>query len=384
MDGCIANNEELHRASASERMANLLALGKAQKISNAIPIVRYYRSMLEVHRMALSYMKNQDLQRALVLLIRFCSFTIEELPKHAQYAEFAGEEKKTVFALLKTAFEHAERIKQELRLKFEQEAAEAAKTNARLSERHEIGVPSSNNVPRAATSVPPDKANLHITDPGVNTSGISYSPLNDFPNTSNAGSSTKVLPSAPPINRNDKPHALYHPSHGGASPIGNRTVRIGGDLVQKFLTCAERNTLQDKETCGTLCGSIEGDNFVVSHVIVPKQSGASDGCQAEGEEDIFAYQTKHDLLTLGWIHTHPSQTAFLSSVDLHTHCSYQMMLSEAVAIVCAPSHNQVGTFVMTPYGMSVVEGCTETGFHLHPEAEKLYEEMRRNESQTST
>ncbi|VDM65262.1 unnamed protein product [Strongylus vulgaris] len=51
------------------------------------------------------------------------------------------------------------------------------------------------------------------------------------------------------------------------------------------------------------------------------------------------------------------------------------MLSEAVAIVCAPSHNQVGTFVMTSYGMGVVESCTETGFHLHPEAEK-YEEMR--------
>lgn len=55
---------------------------------------------------------------------------------------------------------------------------------------------------------------------------------------------------------------------------------------------------------------------------------------------VFAYQNEHDLITLGWIHTHPSQTAFLSSVDLHTHCAYQMMLSEAVAIVCAPAHNQ--------------------------------------------
>lgn len=38
--------------------------------------------------------------------------------------------------------------------------------------------------------------------------------------------------------------------------------------------------------------------------------------------------------------THPSQTAFLSSVDLHTHCSYQLMMPEAVAIVCAPKHNE--------------------------------------------
>lgn len=40
-------------------------------------------------------------------------------------------------------------------------------------------------------------------------------------------------------------------------------------------------------------------------------------------------------MTLGWVHTHPSQTAFLSSVDLHTSCMYQTMLHEAIAIVCS-------------------------------------------------
>lgn len=38
--------------------------------------------------------------------------------------------------------------------------------------------------------------------------------------------------------------------------------------------------------------------------------------------------------------THPTQTAFLSSVDLHTHCSYQMMMPEAIAIVCSPKFNE--------------------------------------------
>lgn len=38
--------------------------------------------------------------------------------------------------------------------------------------------------------------------------------------------------------------------------------------------------------------------------------------------------------------THPTQTAFLSSVDLHTHCSYQMMLPESIAIVCSPKFNE--------------------------------------------
>ena len=35
------------------------------------------------------------------------------------------------------------------------------------------------------------------------------------------------------------------------------------------------------------------------------------------------------MMTLGWIHTHPSQSCFLSSVDLHTHCGYQSILDEA-------------------------------------------------------
>lgn len=43
------------------------------------------------------------------------------------------------------------------------------------------------------------------------------------------------------------------------------------------------------------------------------------------------------IITLGWVHTHPRQTCFLSSVDLHTHCGYQSMLEEAVAVVLAPT-----------------------------------------------
>ena len=40
------------------------------------------------------------------------------------------------------------------------------------------------------------------------------------------------------------------------------------------------------------------------------------------------------------LQTHPSQTAFMSSVDLHTHYAYQIMLTEAIAIVCAPKFSQ--------------------------------------------
>ncbi|WKY03884.1 hypothetical protein Q1695_005110 [Nippostrongylus brasiliensis] len=381
------------RMNVAERMANLMALGKPQKVNNAVPIVRYYRSMIEVHRMALSYLKNQDMERALILLIRFCSFVIEELTKHTQFATFDGPEKKSVMALLKPALDRAEGLKKHLRAKFEVEAEEARKLYARQAELMEARRSQNNHVEDKPATIPAGRIavdSVDIVDPGVTTNSISFpgiSVLPGHPNNSYSSPTNSVTPSAPPIDRASKPGVAVYPTKEEHSPIGIRTVLIAGDLIQKFLICADNNTARNIETCGTLCGSIVGRDFLVSHVILPKQTGASDGCSAEGEEEVFAYQNEHDLITLGWIHTHPSQTAFLSSVDLHTHCAYQMMLSEAVAIVCAPSHDQVGTFVMTSYGMSVVESCTQTGFHLHPEAEKLFieaEHVKYSSSHTTT
>ena len=51
--------------------------------------------------------------------------------------------------------------------------------------------------------------------------------------------------------------------------------------------------------------------------------GTSDSCTMVNDDELFEYQFSQELLTLGWIHTHPSQTAFLSSVDLHNHYGYQ-------------------------------------------------------------
>ncbi|XP_026454571.1 uncharacterized protein LOC113355835 [Papaver somniferum] len=50
-------------------------------------------------------------------------------------------------------------------------------------------------------------------------------------------------------------------------------------------------------------------------------------CSTMNEEEIFEFQDKLFLFPLGWIHAHPSQTCFISSVDLHTHYSYQILSS---------------------------------------------------------
>jgi STAM-binding protein len=78
---------------------------------------------------------------------------------------------------------------------------------------------------------------------------------------------------------------------------------------------------------------------------------------------------RRELYPLGWIHTHPTQTCFLSSVDVHTQCGYQTMLDEAVAIVMAPTdrRNKCGIFrLTTPGGLQLVQRCPLRGFHTHP------------------
>ena len=80
------------------------------------------------------------------------------------------------------------------------------------------------------------------------------------------------------------------------------------------------------------------------------------------------------LVAIYRIHTHPSQTCFLSSIDLHTHYGYQLMLAEAIAIVLAPTAKpDHGVFHCTPGGMKALSKCNRGGFHQHQETFPLYQ-----------
>lgn len=86
-----------------------------------------------------------------------------------------------------------------------------------------------------------------------------------------------------------------------------------------------------------LCGILKSNALFITRLIVPEQTSTSDTCETLNEEELFDYCDKEELLVIGWIHTHPTQTCFMSSRDLHTHVGYQVMMPESVAIVCAPS-----------------------------------------------
>nr|KJB31158.1 hypothetical protein B456_005G182100 [Gossypium raimondii] len=105
-----------------------------------------------------------------------------------------------------------------------------------------------------------------------------------------------------------------------------QNVHISTRLMEDFLELAKENTKKDLETCGVL----------------------------------------------GAFLTHPSQSCFMSSIDLHTQYSYQVMVPEAFAIVVAPTDNSrsYGIFrVSEPNGMSLLKECQEKGsqFHSHEE-----------------
>ena len=119
-----------------------------------------------------------------------------------------------------------------------------------------------------------------------------------------------------------------------------RTIWLPPDLRLRFLALALPNTRANLETCGILCGTLISNALFISKLVIPDQESTSDTCETVNESALFDYVDGEDLMVLGWIHTHPTQTCFMSSRDLHTHAGYQMMMPESIAIVCAPSKGE--------------------------------------------
>ena len=174
-----------------------------------------------------------------------------------------------------------------------------------------------------------------------------------------------------------------------------RTVFLPPSLRISFLSIALPNTRANLETCGILCGTLISNALFISKLVIPDQESTSDTCETINEDKLFDYVDGEDLMVLGWIHTHPTQTCFMSSRDLHTHAGYQAMMPESIAIVCAPSKGECvyklrfirfekltkgrwGVFRLTdPPGLSAILKCNQTGL-FHPHADNnIYTDASR-------
>ncbi|KAF8064849.1 hypothetical protein FPV67DRAFT_1419581 [Lyophyllum atratum] len=151
---------------------------------------------------------------------------------------------------------------------------------------------------------------------------------------------------------------------------GLRQVKLPRDCLPRFLKIAKANTDLNLETCGLLLGRDRSKQFIVTTLLIPKQHATSDTCRIDGNELVTEFTEARSLITLGWIHTHPSKSCFMSSVDLHTHAGLQRMLPESFAVVCAPkSSPNFGIFRLTdPPGLQTVLECeAKEAFHFHPD-----------------
>ncbi|KAJ8439539.1 hypothetical protein Cgig2_007056 [Carnegiea gigantea] len=227
-----------------------------------------------------------------------------------------------------------------------------------------------------------------------------------FPST--AISCTEAAPYATHISHVSIVDSRYECSDSASHVL--KDVHISAQLLEDFLQIAADNTSKDLETCGVLGASLREETFYATTLIVPKQESTSSS--ALHEEEIFNIQNDRSLFPLGWIHvcpllnprvttsfdmcttflgthswlilpvfqTHPSQSCFMSSIDLHTQYPYQVMVPEAIAIVVAPTDKtrSYGIFRLTdPSGMTVIRECEEKGFHPHRDSSDgrpLYEQ----------
>uniref|UniRef100_I1QNJ0 MPN domain-containing protein n=1 Tax=Oryza glaberrima TaxID=4538 RepID=I1QNJ0_ORYGL len=159
--------------------------------------------------------------------------------------------------------------------------------------------------------------------------------------------------------------------HGISDCSPYRMVYVPEELISRFLNEAVENTTKSLETCGIIAGTLRVDMdvkyFIATDLIIPKQESTSYSCEATNEEEILdIFEQLGSPSHLGWIHTHPTQECFMSSVDLHNHYSNQKDLREAFAIVVAPSKREQNIFHLTvPDGMDEIGDCDDRGFHPH-------------------
>jgi len=346
----------------------------------------------------------------IMTLIRSFRLFIEKLPKHRDYKSAVIPEKKdTVKKLKEIAFPKAEELKEELLKRYTKEYIEYNEEKKREAEELARSVAIQQELEKERQRVAQQKQQqleqeqFHAfeemirnqelekerrkivqefgkVDPGLGgplVPDLERPSPDAFPPAPVASAqsldyNTAVRPAKPPVvDRSLKPGAL---SNSESTPTidGLRHVAVPERLCPQFLQLASANTARGVETCGILCGKLMRNEFTITHVLIPKQSAGSDYCHTENEEELFLIQDQQSLITLGWIHTHPTQTAFLSSVDLHTHCSYQMMLPESIAIVCSPKFQETGFFKLTDHGLEEISSCRQKGFHPHSKDPPLF------------
>ncbi|CAD6193554.1 unnamed protein product [Caenorhabditis auriculariae] len=388
------------------RLRKLADSAELTTLSLQVSIHRYYQGVLDLYKLAVSYLDDRLIERCFVLMYRYCWFCITELPKHPDDAEHESTEKTQARELLNNAVPLTSELERQILIVYEAQAvyyrfAESQRVllledpqawrlqqetaNKRYEELYkeaeEVTVRAGMEMGRVRPLQPefvdfgPNERPLPQVPTEVTPSKLLLTTREDEPGPSNRHvSSPAVAPgSSGSAFKPIRPAADSQPDESSANSslsdeaVPEKNYAIPCDLVEKFLKCCAENTKNNIQTCGVLAGRKLRDRYIITHVLVPKQSGTADYCVGQGEEEVSCILDNASLLTLGWIQTNPKSKAHMSPMDFHTQHAYQKIMKESVAVICAPAHDEVTAFTMTPRGMEVLSECKLTGNHPHPE-----------------
>jgi len=423
---------------AKERLRGLAEAAANFNPDSHIPIRRYFRSGNEMIKMAEVYFGEDHLEAAYVLYMKYITLHIEKLPRHKDFGSVLPQEKKKAKGQVKEVMAKTEELKEVLRARFtsehevwlrvekrrqEEEEVRAIEERKRAEEEARLKAAEAASIERdrqvamwhqaqldaeARGLPPPPQPEFSPTPPSTppapavyHPSSIEhgltldahtrppYNPSNyELPSAPSAPSASPSAPSSsdpppsydrcvkpPPVSsvspvptfdRSAKPHL--------SNTSSMRTVQVPQDLIPTFLRIAKSNSDRGIETLGTLGGSLRNNRLVISHLVIPRQTGKSDSCTMEGLEDVWDVHDRENIIFLGWIHTHPEYDVFLSSVDMHNQYEWQHMLPEALAIVCSIKFDKTGFLSLTEAGLQEIGRCDQVNFHPHSKEPPLFEE----------
>ncbi|PIA61989.1 hypothetical protein AQUCO_00200168v1 [Aquilegia coerulea] len=307
------------------------------KSNNRFPLSLYFKLANQLIKQAKVFRDERNIIDLCTILERYCRL-VSKIPQHSSYSTYSVQEKL-----------HHNKVHQELTTELE---------NLKSQLSHGFRTQKDQEVYNERKVENGGAEETKIQSSTINVNCVTQS--SPFP----VLTFIQSVPEAVQLS-----HIAASDSGDGQSQSSCQDVHISVRLMEDFLELARDNTNKDLETCGVLGAFLNGI-FYITTLIIPKQETTSSSCQALNEEEIYAVQSEHSLFPLGWIHTHPSQSCFMSSIDLHTQYCYQLMLPEAVAIVMAPtdSTRNYGIFRLSdPGGTTVLKECQERGFHPHKE-----------------
>lgn len=147
-----------------------------------------------------------------------------------------------------------------------------------------------------------------------------------------------------------------------------REIQLPGPLISAFIDKAWKNS-PENEFMGWLTGTISSrkkkpNMVVVDGLFIPLQISDATSVQEAPNSPFPMAMLKHmessKSVVVGWVHSHPTFSAFFSSVDQHTMWALQKDLPEAFGVV-VDSKKELRCLRLSEKGLLEVQRCEDAG-----------------------